>query len=108
MPETTERVCAPRAAFIQYPFGRQLGLAGDYDGQRRICEDMAALLEEARAPNAYRHLPYEWPEPPEATKWRPDVPPPILAIRLAKEDGQSLMDDYRDEERAAYSDGKAP
>jgi hypothetical protein len=29
IPETTERVCVPRAAFIQYPFGRQLGDVGD-------------------------------------------------------------------------------
>lgn len=107
MPETTERVCVPRAVFVQYPFGRQLGMVGDYDGQRRICEDMAALLVEAEAPNAYRHLPYAWPEPPESTKWRPDVPAPILAIRLATEGGQNLMEDYRDGERADYSDAQA-
>lgn len=106
MPETTERVCVPRAVFVQYPFGRQLGLVGDYAGQRRICEDMTALLVEAQAPNAYRHLPYEWPEPPETTKWRPDVPPPIFAVRQAKAGGHNLLDDYKDEERAAYSDAE--
>ena len=104
VPETTERVCVPRAVFVQYPFGRQLGLVGDYDGQRRICEDMARVLEEAQSPNAYRHLPYEWPEPPDTTKWRPDLPPPIFAIRQAKKGGHNLMDDFKDEERAAYSD----
>ena len=32
------------------------------------------------------------------------VPPPIFAIRQAKEGGHNLMDDFKDEERAAYSD----
>ena len=106
MPETTEPRLRSQGGFVQYPFGRQLGVVGDYAGQRRICEDMAALLEEANAPNAYRHLPYEWPEPPETTKWQPDVPAPIFAIRQAKAGGHNLLDDYKDEERAAYSDAE--
>jgi len=106
VPETTERVCVPRAAFIQYPFGRQLGDVGDRLGQRRICDDMCDLLESATGPTTYRHLPYEWPEPPEETKWRPDVPAPIFQIREKQPGGQKrLMDAYRDEERVEYSGG---
>ncbi len=105
IPETTERVCVPRAAFIQYPFGRQLGDVGDREGQRRVVGDMCALLEEAEGPVSYRHLPYEWPEPPEQTKWRPDVPAPIFAIREKPGGQEKLMKEYRDEERIEYSGG---
>ena len=35
------------------------------------------------------------------------VPPPIFAIRQAKEGGHNLMDDFKDKERAAYSDTRA-
>lgn len=106
VPETTQRVCVPRAAFVQYPFGRQLGDVGDRAGQRRICGDMCDLLESATEPNSYRHLPYEWTEPPEETKWRPDVPPPIFQIREGRAGGQArLMKEYRDDERIEYSGG---
>ncbi len=77
VPELTMRVCVPRAVFIQYPFGRILGMAGDRAGQRRICDDLLDLLATATGPNQYRHLPYEWPEAAEETRWRPAVPPPL-------------------------------
>lgn len=106
IPETTERVCVPRTAFIQYPFGRQLGEVGDRAGQRRICDDMCDLLETAKEPPCYRHLPYEWPEPPEKTKWHPDVPPPIHSYREKEPEGEArLIEAYRDDERIEYSGG---
>jgi len=106
IPETTERVCVPRAVFIQYPFGRQLGDVGDRDDQRQICGDMCDLLESAEGPTSYRHLPYEWPEPPEKTKWHPDVPAPIHLLRKKEPDGEArLMKAYRDDERIEYSGG---
>ncbi len=77
VPELTERVCVPRAVFIQYPFGRPLGAVGDREGQRRVCDGMVEMLASAKGPNSHRHLPYEWPEPPEETKWRSDKPPPL-------------------------------
>lgn len=81
----TEKVAVSRAAFIQYPFGRQLGDVGDREGQRRVCDDMADLLETAAGPNSYVHLPYEWPEPPGRTKWRPDIPAPGGLKRMREE-----------------------
>lgn len=96
----------PRAAFIQYPFGRQLGDVDDRAGQRRICGDMCDLLESAEGPVSYRHLPYEWPEPPGETKWHPDVPAPIHLFREKEPEGEArLMEAYRDEERIEYSGG---
>ena len=60
-PEVSEKVCVPRAVFIQYPYGRMLGDVGDREGQRAVCDDMCAHLEAADGPNAYRHLSHEWP-----------------------------------------------
>lgn len=100
IPEMTERVCAPRAAFIQYPFGRVLGTVGDRAGQRRVCDALADLLVTASGPNAYRHLPFEWLEPPEETKWRADIPPPLgQLLRDGKISEQEFQDTFKDRPR---------
>lgn len=99
-PELTEKVCVPRAVFIQYPYGRILGDVGDRAGQRAVCDDMLDWLQTATGPNAYRHLPYEWPEPPEQTKWHPDTPPPIAIMRQqGKLDVAAFGRELRDAER---------
>ena len=66
---------------------------------------MCSLLEETEGPVSYRHLPYEWPEPPEQTKWCPDVPAPIFSIREKPGGQEKLMKEYRDDERIEYSGG---
>ena len=86
-PELTEKVCVPRAVFIQYPFGRILGDVGDRKGQRAVCDDMLEMMQSAPEPITYQHLPYEWPEPPEKAKWKPDIPPPIAGLKK-----QGIMD----------------
>jgi len=43
-PKMVEKMCLPRAVFVQYPFGRILGEVGDREGQRLICDDMCDLL----------------------------------------------------------------
>lgn len=97
-PDMTEKVCVPRAAFIQYPFARILGMVGDREGQRRVCDDMCDLLVEAEGPNSYVHLPYEWPEPPEKTRWHPLSPAP-MHVQRAKGLAPKGFAHYRDEER---------
>jgi D-proline reductase (dithiol) PrdB len=86
VPEMTEKVAVSRCAFIQYPFGRQLGQVGDRAGQRAVCDDMVDMLVSATGPNTYRHLPYEWPEPAEEAKWRPDIPAPMGLKRIKDEE----------------------
>lgn len=103
-PDQTERLCAPRAAFIQYPFGRLLGDVGDREGQRAVCDDLVDLLQTAEGPNTYRHLPYVWRQPPGETKWHPAVPSPIVAERqrmeAAGEDAKAMFQKLlRDEDR---------
>ena len=86
----TQRVCAPRAVFIQYPFGRLLGGVGDREGQQTIGSHMVEWLASADRRNSYLHLPYEWPEPSDETKWRSDEPPPIG--RQAEAEGVRIGD----------------
>lgn len=97
-PLVSERVCVPRAVFIQYPFGRLLGDVGDRAGQRRVCDDMCDLLESAASPNSYRHLPYEWPEPPDQTQWQPLTPAP-MHVQRAQGKAPAGSAHYRDDER---------
>ena len=97
-PEVSEKVCVPRAVFIQYPFGRMLGDVGDREGQRAVCDDMCAHLEAADGPNAYRHLSHEWPEAPEETQWKPLVPAPMHVLRNNGTAPKGLSH-YQDEER---------
>jgi D-proline reductase (dithiol) PrdB len=100
IPEQTEKVCVPRAVFIQYPFGRILGDVGDRKGQRAVCADILAWFEKAEGPNAYRHLPYEWPQPPEHTKWHPDIPAPIGMLQKQGKLRQEVVNrEMRDSER---------
>ena len=99
-PELTEKVCVPRAVFIQYPFARILGDVGDRKGQRAVCDDMVEMIQRAKAPNTYRHLPYEWHEPPGKAKWKPDIPPPIAEFRKrGKSVPETAKGHGRDEER---------
>ena len=99
-PELTEKVCVPRAVFIQYPFARILGDVGDRMGQRAVCDDMVEMIQEAAGPNSYRHLVYEWHEIPEKTKWKPDIPPPMAALRKqGRLDPKFAKTNLRDDER---------
>lgn len=97
-PAVSEKVCVPRAVFIQYPFGRLLGEVGDRAGQRAVCDDMCAHLEAAQAPNAYRHLPHEWPEAAERTQWKPLTPAPMHVLRN-KGTAPRGFAHYQDDER---------
>jgi len=99
-PELTEKVCVPRAVFIQYPFGRILGDVGDRKGQRAVCDDMLDMMHSASGPNTYQHLPYEWPGPAEKAKWKPDIPAPIVELRTqGKVDPETAAKNMRDDER---------
>ncbi len=93
------RSCQSRLAALEASFQ-------DFDTRLSALRERVAALESADGPASYQHLPYEWPEPPEETKWRPDVPAQIFAIREKEPGGQArLMKEYRDEERIEYSGG---
>ena len=87
-------VCPVRYSFsIRLP--ESWAMFGDRTGQRAVCDAMVAMVQEASGPNSYRHLVYEWPEAPEKTKWKPDIPPPWAALRKQGKK-KNLRDDERD------------
>ena len=99
-PGMTIRVAVPRAVFIQFPFGRLLGDVEDRGQQRKVCDDMLEMLRNAKEPNSYEHLNYDWPEQPEVTKWRPDIPAPLGSLRdKGHVDEEIVEKNYRDHER---------
>lgn len=74
----------PRVAAIEYPFGRPFGDVGDAEGQRAVLRAALGVFERAKTPGHVEHLPFVWPEPPEATKWHPAEPSPIIALMKSR------------------------
>jgi hypothetical protein len=72
----------PRAAGIEFPYGRPVGDVGDVDGQRDVLLRTLALLEEAQEPGELRHLPFTWPEEPKDAKWHPPEMSPLIRLYL--------------------------
>jgi D-proline reductase (dithiol) PrdB len=78
IPDLTAAVSVPRMAAIEYPFGRTLGQPGDRDGQMAVLRATLQALQEIDMPGGVRHLPFEWPEPPDQARARDVAPPPIV------------------------------
>jgi hypothetical protein len=53
----------PRAAFVNFPLGRQCGRPNDSVMQKGILRDALSLLVTATSPGEILDLPYEWDEP---------------------------------------------
>ena len=68
---------------------------------RKPLSECAVTLVSAQGPNTYRHLAYEWPEPPEKTAWRAAEPPPLGKYALEKKVSlaETLVRAMRDNER---------
>ncbi len=58
--EVALQVRAPRAAFINFPFGRTLGPAHDRALQESIVADLARALKTLDRPGKILDLPYKW------------------------------------------------
>jgi hypothetical protein len=67
--DISERVLAPRTAFLDFPLGNQVGPPRQPDVQRGILRAALGLLESARVPGEIATLPFEWPAP----RWQADV-----------------------------------
>jgi hypothetical protein len=81
-PEFHTVMGVPRAAAIEFPYGRLLGDVGDRDGQRDVLLRTLSLLEEAKEPGELRHLPFTWPEEPKDAKWHPPEMSPLIRLYL--------------------------
>jgi hypothetical protein len=58
-PDITAGVNVPRAAYVRFPLGNPFGEGCRPDHQRRILEDVLALVESAQMPTL-RELPWRW------------------------------------------------
>lgn len=58
--EVARQIRLPRAVFINFPFGRTLGRAGDVAMQTSIVSDMARALKTLDRPGKIIDLPYKW------------------------------------------------
>jgi len=58
--EMAQQVRPPRAVFINFPFGRTFGRAGDRETQGAIVSDMARALRTLDRPGKILDLPYRW------------------------------------------------
>jgi D-proline reductase (dithiol) PrdB len=70
----------PRVAAIEHPFGRPYGDVDDAHTQREVLRAALRVFERAAEPGHVEHLPFVWHEDPEATKWHPAEPSPIIAL----------------------------
>jgi len=86
MPALTRRVGVPRLAGISYPLSRPLGRPHDADGQRAVLEATLRLLDDAKGPDHYVELPFEWPETvAEVRNASKGVPPAPIAELLRRQ-----------------------
>jgi hypothetical protein len=85
IPDLTRAVGVPRLAGISYPMGQPLGRPHDANGQRDVLRSMLDLLAAATGPDAYRELPFVWPESAaQARNASRDLPPPPIVQLLRK------------------------
>ena len=67
--DITSSVRPPRAVFINFPLGHQVGKPFDPDGQRRIILDALHVLETAPEPGTLVELQYKWDERDPLDSW---------------------------------------
>jgi hypothetical protein len=81
-PEYHREIGIPRVAAIEHPYGRPIGQADDFEGQKAVLQATLRVLEQARAPGKVVHLPFTWPERPKQTRWHPPEISPIVKLFL--------------------------
>lgn len=67
------QVKPPRAAFLDFPLGRQCGKPQDTDLQIRIMKGALNILTTATVPGEIVDLPHEWGEPFDWETYKRDV-----------------------------------
>jgi len=83
MPDLAERLGVPRIVGVEFPFGHNLGHAGEREEQMKVIRHALRVLRDARQPNEVEHMPYEWPDFERwKREWHPSEPAPIIAFLL--------------------------
>jgi D-proline reductase (dithiol) PrdB len=67
--DITTSVKPPRAVFVNFPLGHQVGKPFDHEGQIRVILDALHLLETATTPGTLVQLPYKWDESDPLDSW---------------------------------------
>lgn len=80
VPDLTVVSGAPRVAATDFPFGRPLGQPHDAATQHDVLVATLDVLREAKRAGTVVHLPFLWPEAPDATHWHPKEPSPIIQL----------------------------
>lgn len=60
--DISRRTRPPRAAFLNFPLGNQVGPPGEPELQREILRSTLEVLVSAKRPGEIVQLPYEWPD----------------------------------------------
>jgi hypothetical protein len=82
MPYWAEKVGAPRALAVEFPYAHTLGQPHDARGQMRVIHQALEVLDVATAPGAIVHSPETWPVPEKQAiqSWQPLEPSPIIRV----------------------------
>ena len=100
-PHITGSVGAPRAAYLRYPAGNQLGEAGKPQQQRVIITAVLEAASQMRSPGSIIELPYRWrrfpiqEEPRFSGESRGPRHPQAEAIGVSLDELVNLANDYR-------------
>lgn len=83
MPDSAERLLAPRIVGVEFPFGHSFGMPGDATMHRRVLETALVVLAGA-SPSTRVDIDAAWPVPRgQAYKsWQPTEPSPIVKLML--------------------------
>lgn len=84
MPFWSEKLGTPRTLAVEYPFGHQLGHAGEREEQIAVIRRALRMLREAKTPGALEHFEQPWPGDAKEwrRRWQPAEPAPLIKMLL--------------------------
>jgi hypothetical protein len=84
MPYWSEKLGTPRTLAVEFPFGHQLGHAGERDEQLAVIRRALRLLREATAPGTTEHFeqPWQGDDKEWRRRWQPAEPAPLIKMLL--------------------------
>ena len=90
MPETAEKMRAPRTVGVQAPFGHSFGTPGNDAFMLTVARAAVRALEEAAEPGYRLDVDAEYPVPDDVAykTWHPPEPSPIIAEMLKRREQQ--------------------
>ncbi len=96
MPHFAEKLGAPRALGVEFPFGHTLGKAGETDEQLAVIRHALRVLRDAEQPGAIEHYERPWvgDEREWRKRWQPLEASPI--IKFMRDRAQQQAQERRD------------